>query len=126
MDFRTPLAKVRGLGSAKEGTDHFWLQRLTAVANIPLVIFRIWLMVSLHGASYPVAVATLSSPFIALTLLAAITSILYHMRLGMQVVIEDYVHGELTKIILIFLNTFFVFAIGLTSAFAILRLAFGG
>ena len=124
-DMRTPLGKVRGLGSAKEGTDHFWKQRLTAVANVPLVLFFVWLVVTLNGASHAEVAATLSNPVIALVLLAAVFSVCLHMKLGMQMVIEDYVHGEGTKIALIILNTFFCVGIGLASAFAVLKLAFG-
>ena len=126
MSMRTPLGKVRGLGSAKEGTDHFWHQRLTAVANIPLVIIGLWLVVSLVGASYSEVRATLASPLVAIFIGLFSISVLYHMRLGMQVVIEDYVHGELRKVILIMLNTFFVFFSGALVAFAVFKLAFGG
>jgi len=123
---RTPLGRVRGLGSAKEGTDHFWLQRITALANVPLTIFFVLMVIILAGENYRTVAATLSSPVIAILMLAAIISVVTHMRLGMQVVIEDYVHGETSKMILLILNTFFCAIVGLTSAFAILKLAFGG
>ncbi|MEO0328472.1 MAG: succinate dehydrogenase, hydrophobic membrane anchor protein [Pseudomonadota bacterium] len=125
-DLRTPLGKVRGLGSAKEGTDHFWRQRLTAVANVPLIGFFVWLIVSLNGASHAEVVSTLSNPFVALVLLAVIFSVCLHMKLGMQVVIEDYIHAEGLKISLIILNIFFCISIGIASAFAVLKLGFGG
>ncbi len=126
MSMRTPLGKVRGLGSAKDGTEHFWLQRITAVANIPLVLIGLWLVISLAGDDYQTVVAKLSSPGWAVFLLLFAFSVLYHMRLGLQVVIEDYVHGELMKICLLMLNTFFVFFTGAMFVFAALKLAFGG
>lgn len=126
MDMRTPLGKVRGLGSAKEGTEHFWRQRLTAVANVPLILFFIWLVVSLNGASHAEVVATLSSPLVSLVLLAVIFSVCLHMKLGMQVIIEDYIHGEGMKFALVILNIFFCTGVALASAFAVLKLGFGG
>lgn len=126
MSMRTPLGKVLGLGSAKEGTDHFWRQRLTAVANIPLTLFLVWLIVSLFGKSHQTVIDTLSSPFIAIGLLLTMASMLYHMRLGMQTIIEDYIHGEGLKILLLMGNTFFTIAIGMSAGFATLKLGFGG
>lgn len=122
---RTPLRTVRGLGSAHAGTGHFWHQRLTAIANIPLVLFFIGLLVALDGASFAETRHALASPWVALPLLLALASVLYHMRLGLQIVIEDYVHGELLKLALLALNTFFATAVGSACAFAILKLAFG-
>ena len=123
---RTPLSKVRGLGSAKDGTGHFWRQRVTAVANVPLVILFLVLTVALLGASHGKVVALLGSPLVAILMTLGMISISYHMYLGMQVVIEDYVHGEGRKIMLVLGNIFFCSFVGLSSIFAIFKLSFGG
>jgi succinate dehydrogenase / fumarate reductase membrane anchor subunit len=125
MSMRTPLAKVRGLGSAKSGTGHFWLQRLTAVANLFLVSFLIWLLFTLLGADYDTVRRTLAKPYIAVPLLLLVLSAVTHMRLGMQTIIEDYVHSEGRKMALLMLNTFFAILVGITSVFAVLKLSFG-
>lgn len=124
QDFRTPLSRVKGLGSAKSGTTHFWHQRLTALANIPLGLFFTGLVVALHNQPYDVVRASIASWPVALGLLALIGSGLIHMRLGMQVIIEDYVHAEFTKLVCLALNTFFTATIGLVCVFSILKLAF--
>ena len=122
---RTPLARVRGLGSAKEGTDHFWRQRVTGVANLILVVFVVFLMLRLVGTNYETARDILSSPVVTIALGMLILSGVIHMRLGMQTVIEDYIHAEGLKIVLLMLNTFFAIAVGATCILAVLKLAFG-
>lgn len=125
MNMRTPLKTARRLGSAKEGADHFWKQRVTGVANAFLVIFLVWLVVSLAGADHATVKSWLSHPLIALPLLMLVLSGTIHMRIGMQVIIEDYVHTEATKIALLMLNTFFAIFIGAACTYAVLRLSFG-
>jgi succinate dehydrogenase / fumarate reductase membrane anchor subunit len=122
---RTPLKNVRALGSAKEGADHFWKQRVTAVANVFLGLFFVWLVASLAGADYQTVRSTLHHPLIAIALGALVISGTIHMRLGMQTIIEDYVHAEGAKIVMLMLNTFFAVGIALASLFAILKLSFG-
>jgi succinate dehydrogenase / fumarate reductase membrane anchor subunit len=121
----TPLARVRGLGSARSGTGHFWIQRLTAVANVPLTIAFVVIVVALLGRNHAAAAQILGSPVVAIIMLLFIASVCVHMRIGMQVIIEDYVHEEPHRLILLMLNTFFVIAVGLASAYGILKLSFG-
>jgi len=125
MKMRTPLKNVRRLGSAHEGADHFWLQRLTSVSSLILTIFLVGLVIRLVGADYATAKATLSSPAVALLLLLLVLSGIIHMRIGMQVIIEDYVHHEVLKVLSLMLNTFFCYSVAAASIWAILKLSFG-
>jgi succinate dehydrogenase / fumarate reductase membrane anchor subunit len=126
MSMRTPLGKVRGLGSAKSGTEHFWHQRLTAIANIPLSIFLVIFCVMHVGSSQADMAAAIANPLVALMLVFTIISVTWHMRLGMQVIIEDYVHSEGVKLLALLGNTFFCGAVALTGLFAVLKISFGG
>lgn len=126
MDMRTPLGKVRGLGSAKDGTEHFWRQRLTAVSNLFLIGFFVVFMVLYAGAPYQDMIAVLHNPLVTIVCALVIVSVTVHMRLGMQVIIEDYIHVELTKIVLLILNTFFAILVAGASLFALLKIAFAG
>lgn len=122
----TQTARVRGLGAARSGTDHFWKTRLTAVANVPLTIAFVVIVLMLAKRDYAGAMALVGNPAVAILLLLFIGSATIHMRLGMQVIIEDYVHAEGTKIVLLMLNTFFAVAVGFASAYAILKIGFAG
>lgn len=124
MNMRTPLKNARRLGSAKEGADHFWMQRVTAVANLFLGLFLVWLIASLAGADYTTVASTLANPIVAILLMMLIVSAAIHMRLGMQVIIEDYITGEGTKIVLLLLNNFFAILVAAASVWAILKLSF--
>ena len=125
MSYRTPLGKVRGLGSAKEGTEHFWKQRLTGVSNLILVCIFIVLLVKIAGADYITVKHTLARPQNAILMLLLVLSGIIHMRLGMQTIIEDYVHSEGRKVLALMLNSFFTLVVGLTCVFAVLKLSFG-
>ena len=122
---RTPLGRVRHLGSAHHGTRVFWHQRLTSVANVPLTIAVIVIVIGLLGRNHAAVVQILGSSFVAITMLLFMVTSAYHMWIGMQVIIEDYVHDEIWKISLLMANTFFSIAVGFTAVFAILKLAFG-
>ncbi|EJF76431.1 succinate dehydrogenase, hydrophobic membrane anchor protein [Bartonella birtlesii] len=124
-DFRTELAKVRGRGSAHEGTEHFWLQRLTGFINLPLSIFFIVLILSLVGEDYSVVRARLAHPVAAILMGLFTVSVLYHMKLGMQVVIEDYIPREGFRIFFLVLNILFCFILGGITIFALLKIALG-
>jgi succinate dehydrogenase / fumarate reductase, membrane anchor subunit len=121
----TPLSRVRGFGAAKSGTEHFWRQRLTAVANVPLSIAFVLILVSLLRSNHAGAAQILGSPLVAIVMLLFIVSITTHMRIGMQVVIEDYVHDERMKLVALMANTFFSLAVALASAYGILKLSSG-
>ena len=121
---RTPLGMVRGLGSAKTGTEHWWLQRVTAIANIPLVIFLIAFILCHLGVDRAGLVSSVKHPLIAIALALSFLSILWHMRLGMQVIIEDYVHGG-WRLVCLLGNAFFTIALGIAALYAILALSFG-
>ena len=122
---RTPLARVRHLGAARSGTQHFWHQRVTSVASIPLTIILLVVIVSLIGRNHAATVQVLGSPFVAITLLLFVITNVYHMYLGMQVIIEDYVHNEQWKLTLLMTNTFFSFVVGFACCYAILKMSFG-
>jgi succinate dehydrogenase / fumarate reductase membrane anchor subunit len=123
--FRTPLARVRGFGSAKTGTEHFWRQRLTAVAGIPLTIAAVIILITLLGRNQAATAQILGSPAVAIILLLFIISTVTHMKIGMQVIIEDYVHDDSSKLTLLMANTFFCWAVGAVSIYAVLKLSFG-
>lgn len=126
MSMRTPLKNARNLGSAKEGADHFWKQRVTGLANAVLALFLVWLIVWLTGSSYLEVREALAQPWIALPIVLLILSAVVHMRLGMQVIIEDYISHDGVKLGLLVANTFFAVGVAATAIFSVLRIGFGG
>jgi succinate dehydrogenase / fumarate reductase, membrane anchor subunit len=125
VHMRPPLARVLGRGSAKSGTEHFWRQRLTAVANIPLTIAAMAILITLLGRNQAAVAQILGSHAVSIIMTLFVISITIHMRIGMAVIIEDYVHDESAKLTLLMANTFFTIAVGLTSLYGIFKLAFG-
>lgn len=123
---RSPLGRVRGLGSAKEGVAHWWAQRVTAVALVPLTLWFVVSVLSLAGASYEQALAFFAAPHRAVPMLLLIVALFHHAQLGLQVVIEDYIHQEGAKIALLLLVKGLAALLGTLAGFAVLKLAFGG
>ena len=124
-DMRTPLSRVRGLGSAKKGTHHFYMQRVTALANIPLTLFLVGALVVHAGADYATMTAFLGKPLVGVVMLLLIVSATYHMKLGLQVVIEDYVHGEASKLLAVIANQFIALTVAVACTLAVLKLVIG-
>ena len=125
MSIRTPIARVRGYGSARSGTTHFWHQRVTAVANVFLVTAFVVILVSLLGRSHAAVIQILGSPFVAIVMLLMVGSVIYHMKIGMQVIIEDYVHDETWKFAAIIANIFFAIAVAAACVYSLLKISFG-
>ena len=125
-DLRTPLARARGLGSARYGVHHWWAQRLTAIALVPLVVWFAISLVMMSGADYGTVRAWIGSPVVMVLLILTIAVGLHHGQLGLQVVIEDYVHGDGSKLALIVAVRFIAIFFGLATIVAILRIGFGG
>jgi succinate dehydrogenase / fumarate reductase membrane anchor subunit len=122
---RTPLARVRGYGSAKSGTEQFWRQRLTAVANIPLTIAAVIILIMLLGRNQAATAQILGSPAVTIILTLFIISVVTHMRIGVQTIIEDYVHDDSTKLTLVMANTFYCIAVGAVAIYALLKISLG-
>ena len=122
---RTPMSRVRGLGAGHSGTQLFWHQRITSVAAIPLTVAAIIIVISLLGRSHAAVVQILGSPLVAVVMLLFIINTAYHMWIGLQEIIVDYVHEDKLKLATLMGNMFFVFAVAFACVFAILKLSFG-
>jgi succinate dehydrogenase / fumarate reductase membrane anchor subunit len=126
MSLRTDLGRVRGLGSAKEGVAHWWAQRLTAAALVPLILWLAWQLAAHTGADHAAVVAWLRQPLTAVPMVLVIAVTFYHAQLGLQVVIEDYVHSEWRRLAAIVLVKFAAAAFGVAGVFSVLKIAFSG
>jgi len=126
MSLRTPLGRVRGLGSAKTGVHHWWAQRTTAVALVHLILWLVASLASLSGASYDEARAWVSGPFTATLLIALLLAVYYHVQLGLQVVLEDYVHCPWIQVPAQLAVRFACVLLALTGVLSVLKIALGG
>lgn len=125
MKLETPLAKARGLGSAKSGTGHWWWQRLTAIALVPLVIWLVWSLYAMAGADLETVRAWLARPLNSLLMVSTLIALFYHAQLGMQVVIEDYVHGPMEVFLQVAVR-FICLILALAGILATIRISLGG
>ena len=123
MSIRTPFSRVQGLGAAHSGTEHFWRERASSVALIPLTAWFVYAAIHMIGLSYEDVFTFLHEPVNAIAMLLFVIASVIHMTLGLQVVIEDYVHTEGSKLLLFLANKAFGWIIGVASVFAILRIA---
>jgi len=122
---RTPLARAKGLGAAGHGAGHWWLHRMTAVSNIPLITAFVIIVAALAGSTYEQALSIVSHPFVAIVLILAVISVTNHMRLGMQLPIEDYIHHKGWKLAALIANNFYAVLIAVACLWAILKISFG-
>ena len=126
MNLQTPLGRARGLGSAKSGTKHWWAQRVTAIALIPLTIWFVVAMISATGNDYNNAQQFIGNPINAVLFILLIVATFHHAQLGLQVVIEDYVHNKPMEIGLLVITKGIVIVLGVSAVFAVLSITFGG
>ena len=122
---QTHLGKVRGLGSAKSGAHHWWMQRVTAVALVPLMVWFISSFVALIGADHATVVEWMKNPFTTAFLVALVTTMFYHLQLGVQVIVEDYIHATGMKLFIMLSVKFLTIVMGLISVISILKISFG-
>jgi succinate dehydrogenase / fumarate reductase membrane anchor subunit len=122
---RTPLSRAKGLGAAGHGVEHWWIHRVTAISNIPLIIAFVIIVASLAGSDYAQAIWIVSHPLVAILLILAVISVTNHMRLGMQIIIEDYVHDKGWKIAAVIANNFYAVIIAVACLYAILKVSLG-
>ena len=125
VSMRTPLARAKGLGAAGHGVEHWWMHRVTAVSNVPLIIAFVAIVATVAGRPYADAVRIMGHPLVAILLALCILSVTNHMRLGMALPIDDYVHQKGPKLALIIANNFFAAVIAVVCLFSILKIAFG-
>ena len=125
MSLRSPLAHARGLGSAKDGTHHFWVQRVSAVALIPLSLWFVFSVAQLAGGDYGMVRHWVHAPSVAVTLVLFVGAALYHSMLGVQVVVEDYIAHEGVKIVTLLLLKFAHAIVAVSAVFAVLKVALG-
>ena len=126
MSMETPIARVRGLGSARSGAHHWWLERLTSVSTLILFVWFIVSLLRLPSLDYDIVTSWLAAPLVAVPMLLLIVSTFWHLKLGLQVVIEDYVHEDGLRLFSIILLNFFAIALGALAFFSVLKIAFGG
>ena len=126
MSLRSPLGRAIGAGSAKEGVRHWWAQRLSAAALVPLAIWFVVSMLSLPSHDYATVTAWLQQGWTAVFLILFVLTAAWHSQLGVRVVVEDYVHGNGMKSVALALVTFFHVVVAVAGVFAILKVAFGG
>jgi succinate dehydrogenase / fumarate reductase membrane anchor subunit len=126
MPYRTPIAKARGLGSARSGLQHWKMQRLTAISNVLLVLWFLFSAMALSGSDYDEVRRWLASPVTASLMVLLIISTFYHARLGLQIVVEDYVHHEGAKVATLVAIALLVLALAVACIVAVLTIAIGG